>query len=276
MKILYSFFFIFPITLGFTFLNAQQSSFVYELNYKLISDSIKKEKIVFYLDLKDKESLFRSDAFRRSDSLRAKNGFGNGYDMEYNNKQLYVYKNSESKKVLKYVFVPVIFVTYAIPINEQLHWIISNEKKKISNYNCQKAELEYGGRKWIAWFTNEITLQEGPYIFHGLPGLIIKISDEKYDYDFELNQIINFKWNKLYPEKFQKQISWADFQKLQKNFYDEPFAMIKKNEVTSFDESGNIIKTNFKEMKEETQKRIRGKNNPIELNYKIDFEQTLK
>ena len=272
MKILNSFFYIFLITLGSTFLNAQHSSFIYELNYKPISDTIKKDKIVFYLDIKDKESLFRSDSFRRSDSLRAKRGFGNGYDMEYNNKQLYVYKNSESKEILKYVFVPLIFSTYAIPINEQFHWIISDEKKKIGNYNCQKAELDYGGRKWIAWFTNEINLQEGPYIFHGLPGLIIKIYDEKSDYDFELSQIINFNWNKLYREKFQKQISWADFQKLQKNFYSDPLALINKSDIKSFDDGGNLIKTNFKEMLEDIQKSIRKKNNPIELNYKIDFE----
>lgn len=267
----FSGYFLLLVTVS-TFLNAQHSSFIYDLYYKTISDSIKKDKIIFYLDIKDKESLFRSDTFRRSDSLRAKRGFGSGYDMEYKNEQLYVYKNSESREILKYVFVPFIYATYAIPITEQLNWIISDEKKKIGNYNCQKAEVDYGGRKWIAWFTNEIALQEGPYIFHGLPGLIVKISDEKSDYDFELNQVINFNWKKLYPEKIQKQINWIDFQKLQKNFYDEPFSMIKKSEVISFDESGNIIKTNFKEMKENTQKRILEKNNPIELKYKVEYK----
>ncbi|WP_312392377.1 GLPGLI family protein [Chryseobacterium sp.] len=272
MKMSISFYYIFFLMLAPTFLKAQQSSFIYELNYKPISDSLKTEKIVFYLDIKNKESLFRSDKFRRSDSLRVKRGTANGFDMEYNNSQLYVYKKPESNEVLKYVFVPLIYTTYTIPINEDFHWTILDEKKKIDNYNCQKAEVDYGGRKWIAWFTNEISMQEGPYVFHGLPGLIVKICDEKLNYDFELSQIRDFKWKELYPEKFQKKISWEDFQKLQKNFYNDPLAMINKSDVISYDEGGNAIKTNFKEMKENTQKRIREKNNPIELDHKVEFK----
>ncbi|RQO41544.1 GLPGLI family protein [Chryseobacterium sp. KBW03] len=255
-----------------SFLKAQNTSFIYELNYKPNSDSLKTEKTVFYLDVKDQEYVFRSDKFRESDSLRAKRGWGNGFDMEYKNKQLYVYKKGGSRGVLKYVFVPLIYNIYAIPVNEEFHWKIIEEKKKIGNYNCQKAEVEYGGRNWTAWFTNEIPLQQGPYVFYGLPGLIVKISDEKFDYDFELIQVRNFKWKELYTDKFQKKISWEDFQKLQKNYYTEPLSMIKKSDITSFDENGNIIKTNFKEMRENIQKRIREKNNPIELNYKVEYK----
>ncbi len=105
-----------------------------------------------------------------------------------------------------------------------------------------------------------------------MPGLIVKISDEKFDYDFELIQVRDFKWKELYTDKFQKKISWEDFQKLQKNYYTEPLSMIKKPDITSFDENGNIIKTNFKEMRENIQKRIREKNNPIELNYKVEYK----
>ncbi|QBJ88106.1 GLPGLI family protein [Chryseobacterium gleum] len=255
-----------------TFLKAQNSSFIYELNHKPNSDSLITDKIVFYLDIKDKESSFRSEKFRKSDSLRAKQGWGYGFDMEYNNKQLYVYKKNGNNEVLKYVFVPLSYNTYAISIEEEFHWKIIDEKKKIGNYNCQKAEVKYGGRNWTAWFTNEIPLQQGPYVFYGLPGLIVKISDEKFDYDFELIQIRNFKWKELYTDKFQKKINWVDFQKLQKNYYTEPLSMINKSDIRSYDEGGSIIKTNFKEMKENIQKRIREKNNPIELNYKVEYK----
>lgn len=254
------------------FLKAQSSSFIYQLNYRADSDNFKSEKNIFYLDIKNKESLFRSDKFRESDSLRAKRGWGNGFDMEYNHKQLYVYKKNGNNEILKYVFVPLIYSTYAIPINEEFHWEIIDEKKKIGNYNCQKAKVEYGGRNWTAWFTNEIPLQQGPYVFYGLPGLIIKISDEKLDYDFELIQIRDFKWKELYTDKFQKKITWEDFKKLQKNFYNEPLSMFNKSEITSYDESGNKIKTNFKEMTGNIQKRIREKNNPIELNHKVEYK----
>lgn len=254
------------------FLNGQQSSFIYELNYKPNQDNTQGEKIVFYLDVKNKESVFRSDSFRRSDSLRIKRGIGNGFDMEYNNEQLYVYKNSGNREILKYVFVPLIHDIYAISVDEELKWTILDEKRKIGNYDCQKAAVSYGGRNWIAWFTTTISIQDGPYIFHGLPGLIIKISDEKLDYDFELHQITDFRWDELYPEKFQRKINWEDFRKLQQNFYNDPFAMINKSDVISYDEGGNTTKTNFKVMKEQTQKRIREKNNPVELNHKAAFK----
>ncbi|MGV2449761.1 UNVERIFIED_CONTAM: GLPGLI family protein [Ralstonia mannitolilytica] len=272
MKVLVFFCYSFSLLITSEFLKAQKSSFIYELNYQPGSDSLKKEKIIFNLDIKGKESLFRSDKFRESDSLKVNRGWENGFDMEYNNKQLYVYKKNNNREIFKYVFVPLIHSVYAIPINDELHWKIIEEKKKIGNYNCQKAEVEYGGRKWNAWFTNEIPLQQGPYVFYGLPGLIVKISDEKFDYDFELIQIKDFKWKELYTNKFQKQITWEDFQKLQKNYYTEPLSMIKNSDITSYDESGNIMKTNFKEMKENIQKRIREKNNPIELNHKVEYK----
>lgn len=47
--------------------------------------------------------------------------------------------------------------------------------------------------------------------------------------------------------------------------------MINKTDITSYNESGNIINTNFKEIKENIQKRIREKNNPLELNHKAEY-----
>ncbi|RZM05145.1 MAG: GLPGLI family protein, partial [Pedobacter sp.] len=65
-------------------------------------------------------------------------------------------------------------------------WKITTEKMKIGEYNTQKATTEYRGRKWTAWFASEIPLQDGPYRFYGLPGLIVKIEDEGKNYSWEL------------------------------------------------------------------------------------------
>lgn len=250
---------------------SQNSSFIYEMNFKPNSDSIKTEKINYILDVKNQESIFRSDKFRNFDSLRIKRGYGNSADMQFNNQQLYVYKNYKKNEVNKYVFVPLVDPKYIIKIKENLVWNITNKKNKIGKFDCQKAETNYSGRKWIAWFTNEISIQDGPYIFHGLPGLIVEISDEKSDYNFKLIEVRNFMWKELYLENAQKEISWDDFKKLQKTFYDNPFALVNKSDVTVYDEQNNIVETNLKKMKESTQKRIRNNNNPIELNQKLDF-----
>jgi len=65
-------------------------------------------------------------------------------------------------------------------------WEIYPDTAKISNYACQKATTKYRGRNYVAWFTKEIPISEGPYKFHGLPGLIVKIADTKNHYSFEL------------------------------------------------------------------------------------------
>jgi GLPGLI family protein len=269
MKPLISFFFT---ICSLFLLKAQNSSFVYQLDYKPNADSLKTEKIIFYLDRKDNKSIFRSVSFRKNDSLRVKRGYPDGFDMNYNNKQLYICKNFAENTTKKYVFVPLVNYTFAININETLDWKITNEKIKIGNFNCQKATTDYSGRKWTAWFTNEIPIQDGPYIFKGLPGLIIKISDDKQDYNFELGQVRDFKWKELYPDKIKKVITWEDFDKLQLDFYKNPWSSIKSSDITKYDEGGNEIKFDFQKELEHMQKRIQNRNNPIELNHKIIYK----
>jgi len=63
-------------------------------------------------------------------------------------------------------------------------WQLSNEHKRILIYDCQKATCTFRGRNYIAWFTSEIPIQNGPYKFGGLPGLILQISDDKDHYVF--------------------------------------------------------------------------------------------
>lgn len=66
------------------------------------------------------------------------------------------------------------------------HWKLTGETSTISGYEVQKAVTEFAGRKWVAWFASEIPINDGPYKFNGLPGLILKISDTKQHYVFDL------------------------------------------------------------------------------------------
>ncbi|QBO58644.1 GLPGLI family protein [Chryseobacterium salivictor] len=261
----------FILTLFPTLIFSQNSSFIYEMKFKPNSDSTKTEKIIYFLDVKNQESIFRSEKFRTSDSLRIKRGYGNSADMQFNNKQLYVYKKYDKNVVNKYVFIPFIEPKYTIKVKKNLIWKITNEKRKIGQYDCQKAETNYGGRKWFAWFTNEIPIQDGPYVFRGLPGLIVDISDENSDYYFKLGEVRHFLWKEFYLETSQNEISWEDFKKLQMNFYNNPFAVLNKSDVTNYDEAGNIVETDLKRMTESIQERIRNNNNPIELDQKLDY-----
>lgn len=67
-----------------------------------------------------------------------------------------------------------------------MNWIISSDTMTIHSIFCQKATLAHEGRQWEAWFAPEIPINNGPYKFQGLPGLIIEISDSQRYFAFEL------------------------------------------------------------------------------------------
>ena len=58
-----------------------------------------------------------------------------------------------------------------------LHWEITPDTATVLNYICQKAKLRFRGRYYEAWFTPDIPINDGPWKFMGLPGLILKVND---------------------------------------------------------------------------------------------------
>ena len=57
----------------------------------------------------------------------------------------------------------------------KLNWKLLNNEKKINVFECKKAEVEFRGRKFIAWYAPEVAIPFGPFKFKGLPGLIINM-----------------------------------------------------------------------------------------------------
>ena len=70
---------------------------------------------------------------------------------------------------------------------EKPEWEISDESKEIMGYQCFKATTDYRGRRWTAWFTPEIPIQDGPWKLCGLPGLILEAKDNHSEYHFIAN-----------------------------------------------------------------------------------------
>lgn len=56
-------------------------------------------------------------------------------------------------------------------------WKLSTEIDTIFNYKCHKAEIVYANRHYEAWYTFDIPMNDGPWKFWGLPGLILKVKD---------------------------------------------------------------------------------------------------
>ena len=66
-----------------------------------------------------------------------------------------------------------------------LNWAISSDTTSFLDYACQKATLNFRGRNYVAWFSPQIPVNDGPWKFFGLPGLILKVKDTEGQFDFE-------------------------------------------------------------------------------------------
>lgn len=77
---------------------------------------------------------------------------------------------------------------YRYPVEmSDLEWELGDSIKNIMGYECQMAEADYHGRHWIAWFSSEIPIQEGPWQLCGLPGLIMSAKTADMEYEFRIS-----------------------------------------------------------------------------------------
>ena len=77
---------------------------------------------------------------------------------------------------------------YDVDMND-LVWELGDSIKNVMGYECQLAYADYHGRRWEAWFAPEIAIQDGPWQFCGLPGLIMEAVSADGDYKFLITGI---------------------------------------------------------------------------------------
>ena len=73
---------------------------------------------------------------------------------------------------------------YDEPFSDIDWLIVEDSTKTILDYQCIMATTDYHGRKWTVWFTPEIPMQDGPWKFCGLPGLIMEASESSGQHSF--------------------------------------------------------------------------------------------
>ncbi len=171
---------------------AQQSTrFVYQVTLTPDSTNVEKKTELAFLDTDGKKSIFYSENSLKRDSVMERMRATRNFDRTQmqnlrSNMQFTIEKDVTNQSLVYKARIGRDNYSYAeTPVFE---WKILPETVKIGDYQTQKAETKFGGRTWYAWFTQEIPLQDGPYKFSGLPGLIVKVQDEKGDYSFDLMQ----------------------------------------------------------------------------------------
>lgn len=252
---------------------AQSMSISYELTYKSdTSDLTKTERQNYVLDIISQKSVFRTENRRTSDSLIKKTQYGFGYNTNAAY-ELYLTKDQSELNYKKYFVSPLSRDRFFIKIIDKLNWEILPETKIIGDYKCQKAKVEYCDRHWIAWFTKDISISEGPYYFHGLPGLIIQIWDENNNFIFNLTKIKKSPENDLYAIESGSEINWEQYKKLLQDYFNDPLVSIKNSghKVVTDDGNGGYKPIDSREFTKNIQKVLKKSNNPIELNHKVDY-----
>lgn len=154
-----------------------------------------------FLDVKNNQSLFISESKLLKDSLvsvlksqgnldvkKSKKNkpefpkLANGKSIQPTFFEYFIKKNYEDKKVNLVENVGSKQVYYQE--DRKMNWDVSQQTSDFNGYKVQKAIVNFGGRIWTAWFAPEIKISDGPYKLSGLPGLILKLEDDKGDYKF--------------------------------------------------------------------------------------------
>lgn len=239
-------------------------------------DSLAQDLMILDADLINKKSIFFSaSVFKRDSLMEIFTKEENPEKMilpKYNPNLMYsVSKNLDKNDIIYHITYSNI--KFKITEKERPVWEISNEKKEILNYSCQKATTNYKGRNWTAWFINDIPFQDGPYKFAGLPGLIAEIYDSNEEHKFSLNQIEKNKQIKL-PDSYkdEKEITIKQLDNLMDEKYNDINNDIREMRITNNSynfilNDGNILQVDksTKNIEKELSKQMLRLKNPLEL-----------
>lgn len=145
---------------------------------------------------------------------------------------------------------------------DKIKWNIDADTKKINSYKVQKATTDYAGRNYTAWFTSEIPISDGPYKFNGLPGLILKISDAKNHYSFELLKLqkLEIPISISFNEKEYISTTKERFERVKKEYDIDPIAALERTGMSFSFPPGERQR-----MQKEHLEELKNQNNPIEL-----------
>lgn len=101
----------------------------------------------------------------------------------------------------------------------KFNWKLNTAKDTILlGLKCKMATTTLAGRCYNAWYTTEIPINDGPYKFKGLPGLIIKLHDNRNQHSFELTSIEQITYTKpiLLQEENYLDVEMKDYIKAKK------------------------------------------------------------
>lgn len=173
-----------------------------------------------------------------------------------------IIKNRETETMTTNEDVMVENLEYEQPMSD-IKWNLTDETQIIVGYTCQKATLSYGGRDFVAWFTNQIPVNEGAYKFVGLPGFLVNISDTQ---NHSVIQLISITKN-TDEEKaiYEVEGKRKTIKTTREKFMQTKEKSTKTSVLGNFEASGMSVTFDDPKVMEEMRKKTYKIYNPIEL-----------
>jgi GLPGLI family protein len=259
--------------------SAQTHRFIYQFHYKLDSTATELAAENMILDINPDDVKFYPYSYAETDSLNIIRGQRRS---RWDDHLPAVIRKKDSFENTSLILLNDLF---SLKSTDKMNWKLLNDTKVDGQYKLQKATTTFGGRNWIAWFSKDVNLSEGPYKFRGLPGLIFEIEDDKKNFIFKLSK--SMKLPKTYEAKFldsfigKKPIPVSEkiIAKKQLELYNNPLQDIAEsfksntNSENTYYVMGVQIKSvdQIKGMSDESRKTMLKENNPIEIDKAIKY-----
>lgn len=250
----------------------------YSLEYSIFGDNLDtKQTEVLYLFSSPQSSVFMNHNTAKADEIHTniermlKSG---SVDMNKAGQRtsdfpLEIYKNLHEGKTIvkdKLANKNYVYEESLVPFK----WNITSESKDYAGYQVQKATTSFAGRDYEAWFTMEIPLPDGPYVFSGLPGLIVELYDTQNHYHFSLLSVEKLEEPKDWELGKTEEVSKEAYKKIRAKVLEikkssNPLLSQNPNATVQIrDADGREIPQ--AEFLRNRKKSKESKNNPIELN----------
>ena len=156
---------------------------IYELTYKTDSTgNYKKSQLVLLIN-DNKESFFQDYKRFKNDSVKNSEGIvglsafiGEMISINNSKQNIQISRNFENTNVYYIESIPN-------------RWQIKNTESYVNGLKCREATLKTYGRNWTACYSEDYPFSFGPYLFAGLPGLILSVEDDQKFYQFKLQSL---------------------------------------------------------------------------------------
>ena len=110
-------------------------------------------------------------------------------------------------------------------------WKLDTGSRVIQGLKCQRALCRFRGRDYVAWYAPEIAISDGPYVFSGLPGLILQLYDRKQNYIFSCEGFYKCPAKEFVYLDDDKvtESKRAEYRKVEKNWVTNPASFTDKH-----------------------------------------------